>query len=245
MTAMLAPCHLCSRARPPRAVSILASAFALAALIGCGGGSTPAPEDSACGVAPASRAPVRSCSTIARCDAGCTEQSECAQGCTSVATCGAGASNQRKPLNCEHCFAGYDSHVCEAGACRAVDTTPGPIRVLMGLSGLGSGAQSVMLAALHPTAADGTRLTCAKLLSTCAWRDNPAINANVITQAIAQTGDTLQSSISVEPGAGRLVFVGLTSEPQGRGALLAKGCVEDVDVVHAMATTVAIELVAP
>lgn len=224
MTTMSALSPLASRPRRARAASLVAAVFGLAALAGCGGDSTTPPADTACGVAPAA-AP--------------------AAGCTGVSTCGAGASNQRKPINCEHCFAGYDSHVCEAGVCRAVDTTPGPIRVLMGLSGLGSGAQSVMLAALHPTMADGTRLTCAKLLSTCAWRDNAAINANVITQAIAQPGDTLQSSISVEPGAGRLVFVGLTSEPQGKGTLLAKGCVEGVDVVPAMATTVSIELVAP
>jgi hypothetical protein len=230
MTAMsaLAPPALRARrvrfASPSAAALVTATLAAFAAVTGCGGSTAEPPADSACGTAPAA-APTA--------------------GCTGVATCGAGASNQRRPINCTHCFAGYDSHVCEAGACRAVDTTPGPIRVLMGLSGRGSGAQSVMIAALHPTMADGTQLTCAKLLSTCAWRDNPAINANVITQAIAQPGETLQSSISVEPGAGRLVFVGLTSEPQGKGTLLAKGCAEGVDVVPAMATTVSIELVAP
>lgn len=166
--------------------------------------------------------------------------------CTGLATCGAGAQNFKKVTPCDHCLASADSHVCEAGVCRAIDVTAyGTIKASFSLIQVGSTAQGLAQAAIYPVMADGTRLTCAALLSTCGFRENPAINANSSAQNVTQSGDILLSLTAMEAATDVLYFAQFTTETRGRGTVLAQGCVEEIVVVGGQTTEINVDLSAP
>jgi hypothetical protein len=168
--------------------------------------------------------------------------------CTGLATCGAGAQNFKRVQPCDHCFAGADSHVCEAGKCRAIPTTIdgyGTIRAAFSLNQVGSTAQGLAQAALWPVMADGTRLSCAALLSTCGYVENPAINALSSSLNVVQSGDVVYASTTMEPGAGRLYFAEFTSESRGRGTVLARGCAEGLTIAAGQTLEIEVQLSVP
>ncbi|MFO0727109.1 MAG: hypothetical protein U1E65_25230 [Myxococcota bacterium] len=193
-------------------------------LLGCGGKSDPMGMDTSCGVA------------------GVVPASEC----TGIQQCG-GASNAKTVSFCEHCFALPDTHVCEAGTCRKLPefSTWGSIVGNVSLTNLGSNAQSLAVAAILPTAADGSKLTCQKLLSSCNYVNNNGLNANARTSAISNGGDFIAVPISIDAGPDRLYFIVLTNSTQGKGTILAKGCQEGITVESGKMTNVTIDLVAP
>lgn len=213
---------------PLRATVVAAALLAAVSLSACGGsdGSSPDPQQTACGTG------------------GALAGAEC----TGLATCGAGAQNFKKVQPCDHCFAGADSHVCEAGKCRAIPTTIdayGTIRASFSLNQVGSTAQGLAQAALWPVMADGTRLSCAALLSTCGYVENPAINALSSSLNVVQSGDVVFATTTMEPGAGRLYFAEFTSETRGRGTVLARGCVEGLTIAAGQVLEIEVQLSVP
>lgn len=192
-------------------------ALALAACaLACGGEGDdpdPVPGDSACGVADQ------------------TSAGECA----GLDQCGAGLQNFTKDPTCDNCPHRADSHVCEAGACRDLDNGMFlPVRFDVPPEGVG--AQGLTIAAFNPIMADGSRLTCARFLSDgCLRLANPTLNATNSTHSPlpgggAQMGMVYQTGVSAEPGPDRVVFVQVTEELSGDGAVLAWGCVDGVTV---------------
>lgn len=168
--------------------------------------------------------------------------------CSSIEDCGAAGRNAQTVSFCEHCFAHPDTHVCEAGVCRMIPTDfteLGTIKFGFSLLGMGSGAQSFAAAAVLPIAADGSKLSCAKLLSTCNYTNNFTLNASSYSRQISGGGDTIQDLVNVDPGPDRLLFLALTSDRQGKGRVLAKSCSENILVEKGKTITVTMELVAP
>lgn len=202
-----------------------ASLASLLALVACGDEAQMPPTSNACGTA------------------GELSGMECA----GLDGCGAGPQNFKKVTPCDHCLASADSHFCEAGVCRALPTTPaglGTIKAAFSLRQLGAGAQGLAQAAILPVMADGTKISCAALMSTCGFKDSPAINA-LSSSVNVMPGDVVFSFATIDPGPGRLYFAEFTSELRGRGTVLAKGCVEGLEIVAGETKEVSVELVAP
>lgn len=169
------------------------------------------------------------------------------QECTGLGGCGQGASNLVQVTFCEHCFARADSHLCEAGVCREVPKLDqlGTLRVGFSISGI-TGAKSMTQASMVPLMADGTKLSCAALLSSCGWVNNPGINAALSNfKDLPTEGDSVISLISADPGADRLYFVALTTERQGKGTVVARGCAEGLSVAAGQTTEVPVTLAPP
>jgi hypothetical protein len=197
------------------------SLFAVA-LFGCGSDPVEPPPASSCGV-------------------GGTASG---QECTGLKQCGRGESNYVEVAFCEHCFARPDTHVCEAGVCRQLPMELGTLKVAFTLDAV-QGAQSFAQATILPTMADGTKVTCAALLSTCNSINNPAINTTLSNaKALPGGGDVVISLISADPGPDRLYMVRLTSELQGKGQVKAVGCKEGITVVAGQTVDVSVDLVA-
>ncbi len=169
--------------------------------------------------------------------------------CTGLATCGAGAQNFKKVTPCDHCLAGVDSHVCESGVCRAIPTNIGEygtIRAAFSQRQIGTTAQGLAQSAIFPVMADGTRITCAALMSTCGFVNNPAINAlSNSVNVMAAAGDVLFSLATMEPGSDRLYFAQFTTGTRGTGTVLARGCVEGLTIVAGETKEISVDLSAP
>jgi len=165
--------------------------------------------------------------------------------CTSIAQCGAGRPNHIDVQFCEHCFARPDTHLCEAGKCRALDGS-GTLRFGFSVPSAARGAKSFSAASLNPIRADGVQLTCASVLADAEYKNNPKYNAgNSNFKSLNPPGDpalAYQSSISADVGAGRLLVVRVTSEAQGRGTVMASGCAEGITVTAGQSTDVDITI---
>lgn len=195
---------------------------------------------SACGGTETTNPPVtNSCGTV--------EQAPAEMGCTGLASCG-GMSNAIKVTFCKYCFARPDTKVCEAGTCRAIDIS-GSISTQLQVPEVARGAKSFTIASVNPIMADGTKVTCATLLSTCAYADNFAINTGNSTfrnfNPPADPANVYPAPIAADAGAGRLLVVRLTSEVQGAGNVMAVGCTEGIDVVSGQTANVDLTLKAP
>jgi hypothetical protein len=94
--------------------------------------------------------------------------------------------------------------------------------------------------------ADGGKVTCEKLTSTCGFLMNPAINTTNSTfkrfAEPARTDSVYPSLISAEAGTGRLLFIQITSDEQGKGTVLAQGCAENLTVNEGETLTVPVEI---
>jgi hypothetical protein len=167
--------------------------------------------------------------------------------CSGLSDCG-GASNLVIVQSCQHCFARADTQVCEAGTCRML---PGGsatnLSVTFTLPAAGAGALSFTIATLDPIAADGTSVTCAALLTTCRYENDAMLNA--VASRFRKLGAPADPSmayteplIPAEPGSGRLVYIALTSDDQGKGTVMAKGCTEGIMVPANMTTQIAVTL---
>ena len=190
---------------------------------GCSGGSDDGMnQPTACGVS------------------GLTPASEC----TGIDECGA-ANNVIQPQFCEHCLLRPDTHVCEAGSCRMLGEK-GNIQTAFAVPSPAVGSKSYTIATIHPIMADGGKVTCEKLLTSCAFVNNPAINTTNSTFKRFNEparGDSVYPALSsAEAGTGRILFIQVTSDDQGKGNVTAKGCVENITVEANQTIEVAIEL---
>lgn len=154
--------------------------------------------------------------------------------CARLEDCG-GAGNVGTVSFCEHCPPFARTEFCRAGKCEAFSVDPSIDIEVLALPDEAAGAQSIIVAVLEPVMADGTVLSCEGLLApACSIVANGALNAsNVKFQTLsppAQPGLVYRTGSVSAPGPGKLVLVRATSESQGRGQLLAEGCVEGVDV---------------
>lgn len=154
--------------------------------------------------------------------------------CMDLAGCGAGAQNFVKVSFCEHCFARADTHVCEAGTCRALDQDiDTSIMYAFSIPPALSAAQGFSVAVVNPIMADGTRVTCESLLKpTCETHQNGKFNArNSKADQIGAGAEVVQGFTSADHGEDRMVFVQITALRRGEGALLGQGCAT-IDVVR-------------
>lgn len=157
--------------------------------------------------------------------------------CSSFAECG-GPNNVQTVSFCEHCFDRPDTHVCEAGTCRALATglaAQGQLRVGFTVPSQASGARSIALATLLPVDGRGEPVTCARLVpgGPSVFRDRSINTSNATSAPLNPPGDPSVAYItmsSADPGSGRLLYLAVASEVQGKGDLLAEGCVEGIEV---------------
>ncbi|MCB9651055.1 MAG: hypothetical protein H6730_31360 [Deltaproteobacteria bacterium] len=155
--------------------------------------------------------------------------------CAGLDQCGAGAQNYAVDPTCEHCPGRADSQLCEAGACRDVSGLE-LVLVQLAVTDKAVGAPSFTIATLNPISADGTRVTCEKLLSSaCTVVGNSGLNFTNSTHKQfggggAATGMVYQTGISGEPGTDRIVLVQATSALGGDGDVVARACVEGVTI---------------
>jgi hypothetical protein len=164
--------------------------------------------------------------------------------CTGIDGCGA-ANNVIDPEFCEHCLLRPDTHVCEAGSCRMLGPK-GNIQTAFAVPSAAVGSKSYTIATIHPVLADGGKITCEKLMTTCGFLDNPGINTTNSTfkrfSEPARTDSVYPALSSVEAGSGRILFIQVTSDDQGKGEVKARGCVENITVAENETVEVAIEL---
>lgn len=152
--------------------------------------------------------------------------------CTGLDQCGAGPQNFVEVTFCEHCFARADTHVCESGKCRMLESGFSTTNVMYAFSLLpGVNAPAFTVASILPVMADGTRVSCASLMKdTCDIDANRMINAKSSSfLRIQGGGDFISALVAVDPGEDRVVYIQLTSGMQGTGTVLARGCAE-VDI---------------
>ncbi len=154
--------------------------------------------------------------------------------CSGLDECG-GARNFLKVNFCENCPRRADDKLCDSGSCRLMDLS-GRITVkYFAVPKEANGAKSYVVASFHPIMADGSKLTCAQMMSSsCNLLENKALNvtnakfANFVMPAaddmvyIAQT--------LAEPGEDRLLMIRATSDVQGKGTVMAQGCMEGISV---------------
>lgn len=169
--------------------------------------------------------------------------------CQGLDTCG-GSSNFESVTFCTHCFkrAKAGGQVCEAGVCRTLAAIPPNLISTIKLPAAAvASARSITQALILPVMADGTRVTCAALLSTCAALDNPKLNtagSNFRNIANPGQGDVLTGGLFADEGDDRIYVVRATTEVQGNGNVVGVGCAENIDVT-AMGAEVALDLRAP
>lgn len=168
--------------------------------------------------------------------------------CTGVDQCGEGTRNHVAVAFCEHCFSLADTHVCESGTCRPHDAS-GRLEVRFRVPVAARGARSFTQASLNPLLADGTRATCAALLSTCDDLTDPRINAVrsnfrtfLATGGIADPSVLYTSLLDADIGDERIVLVRVTTRAQGSGDVVAQGCVDAIDVRQGDTLTVTVEM---
>lgn len=158
--------------------------------------------------------------------------------CGGLADCGRGQPNQVNVDFCDHCFDRADSHVCESGVCRdALNAPAGSLTVAFAVPDEARGALSFTQAVLLPVGADGAKLTCAALMSTCSWKGNGALNAKIShfqpfrnPSGAADPAYVTKVPRAMDAGTGILVVIRVTSGMQGTGTVVATGCVEGIEV---------------
>lgn len=196
----------------------------------------PEPDAGPCGsVAPRAGTPTA---------CGVVDRVACAD-CAGVDECGAGASNLVPIVNCPHCPARADAHLCEGGLCRRMGPA-GALRVRFSVPASAAGAQSFITAAFNPETASGERLRCAELVSSCPRVGNPQLNAtNVAFQLFsgpADPGLVYVTTFGAEAGPDRLVLLVVTSERSGGGQVLGVGCAEGVTLDEATPAEIVIQV---
>ncbi len=171
--------------------------------------------------------------------------------CEGLGTCGRGEPNRVEVEFCEHCFAWAETHVCEAGTCRALDNmASGSIKLAFAIPEAARGAKSFTQAVLLPTGGDGAKLTCAALLSTCNYADNDKINARTSNfqpfrgtpGGVADPAYVTNTFMSAEPGTQNIVVLRVTTELQGKGTVVAHGCKDGITVTSGATTEVAMTI---
>lgn len=155
--------------------------------------------------------------------------------CNDFTECG-GSGNITTTYKCDKCPRQAAFSVCEATECRSMDRT-GIIKAHIEAPVTAVGARSLIVTTYNPVASDGTRLTCAGLLSErCDHRGdanlNP-VNSNLleVSEGINDRTPNHYLPISADVGSDRLVVVQITRASNGSGRLEAIGCAEGLEVV--------------
>jgi hypothetical protein len=166
--------------------------------------------------------------------------------CAGLEQCGGGASNFRAVTFCSLCPRRPETHVCEAGVCKALGEG-GSLTVNFTVPTALRGAAAFTLTSFGPIAADGTRLTCAALLSTCTLLDDatlPVGNSNHLRFSSGPADPTLAyiANHFDYVGADRLLLLQVTSEAQGNGRVIGRGCAEGLTVQANASTPVTVEV---
>jgi hypothetical protein len=149
--------------------------------------------------------------------------------CTTFADC-SGRPNQPNVVEarCDNCVPFAQVNVCEAGRCRRIDVD-NQIFVQANVEGnfLTEGATGYVEIQMTPVTADGRRVTCAELLTTCDWR-TPTLNIFNSNGGIARYALNQQTEIfgdTIE--ADDLIFMVLVTENGGgRGDIRTIGCAD-------------------
>jgi hypothetical protein len=164
--------------------------------------------------------------------------------CAGIDECG-GANNAIEPSFCEHCLLRPDTHVCEAGRCRMLGAK-GSIQTAFGIPPAAVGTRSYTIATIQPIMADGGKVTCEKLLTSCGFLDNPAINTTNSTfknfDGPASIENAYPALSAAEAGADQILFIQVTTDVQGKGMVKARGCADGITVMENQTTEVPIEL---
>ncbi len=168
--------------------------------------------------------------------------------CNGLDECGA-SNNAIEPEFCENCLIRPDTHVCEAGTCRPLGPK-GNIQTAFAIPLEAEGSKSYTLATLIPTMGDGSKVTCEKLMSpSCSFLHNPAINTTNSTfkrfNEPARSDSVYPALSSVEAGTGRILFIQVTSDEQGKGTVTARGCVDGISVSENETVQVPIDILPP
>ena len=165
------------------------------------------------------------------------------QECTGIEQCGGGAENVLPVYFCDNCPVRANTAMCSAGVCAPFSTfgdiDVSPIAIPDGVAG----GASFIAAAFAPINADGSRLTCEALKSgDCTLPDNYGLNVESASFSNASgigAGFVFTiPTVLATPGEDRLVLVLITSETQGKGQILARGCAEGVSVTQDQTTAV-------
>jgi hypothetical protein len=135
------------------------------------------------------------------------------------------------PARCDRCVDFAEFRVCEAGACRRIEVRSGnqlSIRVQSNL--LTEGAEGYATIQMTSLTADGRRISCRELLSTCTDYSDPRLN---VFNSNAGRGQFLPNLTSILPADtieddDIIVVVLLTEMAQGRGDVLTVGCADGV-----------------
>lgn len=153
--------------------------------------------------------------------------------CRRLSDCGAG--NEGTVSFCDQCPPRAETEVCLAGVCTPFSASGGIEIGALALPDAAAGARSVILAALEPVMADGTRVRCAELTSDRCGADTVGLNPtnarfqNLLdphAPGLVYPGLRTPSA----PGTDRLLWVFATTDRQGKGAVVAEGCVEGLSV---------------
>lgn len=175
---------------------------------------------------------------------------EAAGACQGMDSCGAGPSNFKEVVFCTNCPYKPDTHVCEACACRQLPAGEGANLVAaMAVPAKATGAKSFTLTSVYPVMADGSRVTCARLMGAdrAFLVANPALavgNSNHVAVPGGSADPTLAYTARLYdyPGQDHLLFVQVASDTQGKGNIMAKGCAEGLDVVNGVDQNVSVTL---
>lgn len=163
--------------------------------------------------------------------------------CSGIDECG--TNNAIEPSFCEHCLLRPDTHVCESGTCRALGPR-GNIQSAFGIPAQAVGSKSYTVATVQPIMADGSKVTCEKLTTTCGFLDNPAINTTNSTFKNFDGPASIENAYPVlsaaEAGSDQILFLQVTTDVQGKGTVTARGCAEGISVSEGQTTQVPIEL---
>lgn len=161
-----------------------------------------------------------------------------------------GVRNTQVAFNCDTCPQEAISELCLSGRCTPYDLDA-TIQIGFNVFEHGDGANSFVLAVIDPMGADGTRVTCEALLSSCNLVDNFSVNVmNVqVTGAGSANGfEQNQAYIGLadaQSGEDRIAYLRLHAQGRGNGTVLAKGCSEWASLAPGQTAQVLINLIAP
>lgn len=161
-----------------------------------------------------------------------------------------GIRNVTQAFNCERCPQEAVERLCLSGTCVAYERDA-TVEVGFNVFEHGKGANSFVFAVLDSMGADGTRVTCEALLSTCDVENN--FNLNVMRVQVAGAGtpagfeenQAYQGLVNVAAGSDHVALLRLHAEGRGNGAVLAKGCAVIPSLASGATVQVVVDLVAP
>lgn len=149
-------------------------------------------------------------------------------------------------FNCTNCPIEATQATCVSGQCDTYDDS-GRVRFGFNVVNAGAGGNSYVGMIIDPMMANGDRVTCAALLSTCPIVNNKELN--VVNVDVGNPAGGLQQGQAyiltpfAHVGENRIGYLFVTSQMAGSGDVIAHGCTEGVAITSGQQTDVLIELV--